>query len=73
MSLDRREARQQIRTFGNRALRIQVRITDHTVRIEQEHRSCIDAAFVVEYAVGLANDAVLAAAAIKALHDKGAV
>jgi len=58
MTLERREARQQIRALGDRPLLIQMRITDHTACIKQKHRTRVDATIGVEDAVGAAHGTV---------------
>ena len=58
MPLDRLQPIEQVLAFGDRPLRIDMRMADHAGRIDQKHRARVHAAFVVENAVGLADRAV---------------
>src|ERR1051325_4969071 len=48
----------QVRALGYRSLRIDVRISNHTLRIDEKCRARVHAAFVVENAIRFADRAV---------------
>ena len=55
LPLDALQPLQQIRALGNRSGSIGLGVPDDALRIDQKRRAHVQAALVIEYAVGLAN------------------
>jgi len=52
------EPREQVAALGDGAGGTHVRMPDHALGIDQEHRAAVDASFIIEDAIGFADRAV---------------